>query len=86
MGYICTTREFTIKFFLLNKEIKFFFSSRSFLHHQVRNIVGTLVLIGRGKILLHQLKDIIKAKDRSFAGPTSPACGLYLSKVIYPVL
>lgn len=51
------------------------FSARSFLHHQVRNMVGTLIEIGRGKPL--DIDDIFRAKNRAAAGPTAPACGLY---------
>jgi tRNA pseudouridine38-40 synthase len=70
----------------VNDEIKFFVSANSFLHNQIRNIVGTLVLLGRHKISLHQIKDIVKSKDRSFAGPTAPACGLYLNRIEYPII
>lgn len=55
--------------------IIFEFSARSFLHHQVRNMVGTLVEIGKGKP--YNIREILTAKNRSAAGPTAPACGLY---------
>lgn len=58
-------------------------SARSFLHNMVRNITGTLVLIGRGKLQPEKIKEILKAKDRRAAGPTAPAYGLYLTKVRY---
>jgi tRNA pseudouridine38-40 synthase len=51
------------------------FSARSFLHHQVRNMVGTLVEIGLGKP--YDIDEIFAAKNRSAAGPTAPASGLY---------
>jgi len=51
------------------------FCARSFLYHQVRNMVGTLVEIGRGKPL--NLDAILDARDRAAAGPTAPACGLF---------
>lgn len=54
-----------------------------FLHNMVRNIVGTLIEIGRGKIPPESLKKILLAKDRRFAGPTAPAKGLCLIKVKY---
>lgn len=56
-------------------EIIFEFSARSFLHHMVRNIVGTLVEIGIGKP--YDIDEILAAKNRSSAGPTAPAAGLY---------
>ena len=58
-------------------------SARSFLHSQVRIIVGTLVEIGKGKIKSEDVKKIIESKNRSEAGPTAPAHGLYLLKVEY---
>ena len=58
-------------------------SAKSFLHSQVRIIVGTLVEIGKGKIIRDDIKKIIKNKDRKRAGPTAPAHGLYLIKVEY---
>lgn len=56
-------------------EIIFEFSARSFLHHMVRNIVGTLVENGIGKP--YDIDEIFAAKNRSAAGPTAPASGLY---------
>ena len=56
-------------------EIVFEFSARSFLHHQVRNMVGTLVEIGMGKDL--DIDEIFAAKNRSAAGINAPASGLY---------
>ena len=57
------------------------FSARSFLHHQVRNMVGTLVEIGLGKP--YNIDEIFAAKNRSAAGPTSPASGLYFVTAEY---
>ncbi len=54
-----------------------------FLHHMVRNIVGTLVEIGRGSLEPSDLTRILNARDRTAAGPTAPARGLYLVEVIY---
>lgn len=64
-------------------EIVFTVEARSFLHHQVRNMVGTLKLVGSGQLQPEDVKTILEAKDRSAAGPTAPACGLYLNKVVY---
>lgn len=58
-------------------------SARAFLHHQVRNMVGTLVDIGRGKRDIAELQKMFAAKDRASAGQTAPACGLYFMKVDY---
>lgn len=54
-----------------------------FLHHMVRNIVGTLVDIGRGSLVVADLERILAARDRTVAGPTAPARGLYLVEVHY---
>ena len=55
-----------------------------FLHHMVRNLVGTLVDIGRGSLAPDDLPRILASRDRSQAGPTAPAGGLYLVEVLYP--
>lgn len=54
-----------------------------FLHHMVRNIVGTLVEVGRGRIQTGDIGKILEARDRTGAGPTAPAQGLCLWKVEY---
>ena len=64
-------------------EIDFIVEARSFIYHQVRNIVGTLKCVGDGKLSPKDIKTILEAKDRKKAGPTAPACGLYLNKVMY---
>lgn len=58
-------------------------SAKSFLHHMVRNIVGTLKLAGAGKIEPEKIIEILNDKNRCSAGPTAPACGLYFVKVDY---
>ena len=62
-------------------EIVFEFSARSFLHHMVRNIVGTLIEIGIGKP--YDIDEILAAKNRSVAGPTAPASGLFFVRADY---
>lgn len=62
-------------------EIIFEFSARSFLHHMVRNIVGTLIEIGLGKP--YDIDVVLAAKNRSCAGPTAPASGLYFIRADY---
>jgi tRNA pseudouridine38-40 synthase len=58
--------------------------ARSFLHHQVRNMVGTLKLVGAGEWEARRVRAALEAKDRSAAGPTAPAEGLCLLGVDYP--
>ena len=62
-------------------EIIFEFSARSFLHHQVRNMVGTLIEIGMGKP--YDIDEIFAAKNRSAAGINAPASGLYFVSADY---
>ena len=57
--------------------------ANGFLYNMVRNIVGTLIEIGRGKFPIGSMKRILRAKDRTQAGPTAPAKGLCLMRVKY---
>jgi tRNA pseudouridine38-40 synthase len=72
-----------IEFIQNGEEILIEVSARSFLHHMVRNIVGTLMWIGIGKIPVDDMKKILEAKDRTKSGPNAPACGLYFLRVDY---
>jgi tRNA pseudouridine38-40 synthase len=72
-----------IKISAAKDEITFIISAQSFLHHMVRNIVGTLKLVGEGKITPIEVKTILEAQDRKKAGATAPACGLYLERIDY---
>jgi len=56
---------------------------KSFLHHQVRNMVGTLSLVGLGKWSPEDMKAALEEKDRTKGGPTAPSDGLYLVRVDY---
>ncbi len=56
-----------------------------FLHHMVRNLVGTMIDVGRGQLALEEIPRILAARDRSQAGPTAPARGLFLHSVDYPI-
>jgi tRNA pseudouridine38-40 synthase len=56
---------------------------RSFLHHQVRNFVGTLALVGEGRWNADDVARALAAKDRKAGGPTAPADGLYLMRIDY---
>jgi len=58
-------------------------AARSFLHHQVRNMVGSLKLVGAGKWRPEAMRTALEARDRKAAGPTAPAQGLYLTGVRY---
>jgi tRNA pseudouridine38-40 synthase len=60
-----------------------FVKARSFLHHQVRNMVGTLKLVGMGKITPDHVTSILLSQDRTKAGPTAPAGGLYFLSIGY---
>jgi len=59
------------------------FEARSFLHHQVRNMVGTLKLVGEGRWPAAQVRTALEARDRRAAGPTAPPDGLTLVNVSY---
>ena len=58
--------------------------ARSFLHHQVRNMVGTLKLVGEGRWPPHRVGEALAARARAAAGPTAPPDGLSLVAVRYP--
>ena len=58
-------------------------SADSFLHHMVRNVVGSLVEVGRGAVPPEWISEVIASRDRTRAGPTAPAQGLALVRVLY---
>ena len=58
-------------------------SGDSFLHHMVRNLVGSLVEVGRGARPPEWMADLLEGRDRKLAGPTAPAHGLVLVRVLY---
>jgi len=66
-----------------NGYICFEFEAVSFLKQMARNIMGTLVMAGRSKIRPEAMAEILEARNRSLAGPTAPAAGLYLVKIFY---
>src|SRR5256712_12226219 len=63
--------------------ILFDFTANAFLHHMVRNIVGSLVYVGKGEHPPQWLAELIAARDRRLAAPTFSAAGLYLLGVGY---
>ncbi|HZJ12414.1 MAG TPA: tRNA pseudouridine(38-40) synthase TruA [Methyloceanibacter sp.] len=65
------------------EEIRIEAQARSFLHNQVRSMVGSLKLVGEGKWTAPDLEQALQACDRSACGPVAPSCGLYLAKVDY---
>lgn len=67
----------------IGEEVHIVAEARSFLHHQVRNITGTLQLVGAGKWRPRDVARALSAKDRSAGGPTAPPDGLYLTRVRY---
>lgn len=76
----------TVKRVLIKKEgslIRFQFTAEGFLHHMVRNMTGTLLEAGRGKLKAEALKEILAHKDRRKAAATAPAKGLTLLNVTY---
>ena len=66
-------------------EIHLEFAARSFLHRQVRSMVGSLVEVGAGRWSEDQLESALDARDRAKCGPVAPAYGLYLTGVDYAV-
>ena len=65
-------------------ELVFFIQANRFLRNMVRAIVGTLIEVGLGKISISDFKAILASRDRSQAGYSVPAHGLYLENVSYP--
>jgi tRNA pseudouridine38-40 synthase len=65
------------------KLLIFEITANAFLYRMVRNIVGTLIRVGRGEILPDEVTALLQADDRSASGPPAPACGLCLVKVEY---
>lgn len=63
--------------------IKIGIEADGFLRHMVRNIVGTLIEIGRGRVPGDRMKEILESRDRRLAGPTAPPNGLFLERIVY---
>jgi tRNA pseudouridine38-40 synthase len=61
----------------------FTFRANAFLHHMVRNLVGSLIYVGKGDYAPDWLQQVLQSRDRKFAAPTFMPDGLYLAKVVY---
>lgn len=69
----------------VGEEWVFTIRSNRFLRNMVRSVTGTLLDVGRGKLSIEGLREIVEKKDRCAAGVSMPACGLFLTKVDYPI-
>jgi tRNA pseudouridine38-40 synthase len=85
--FSCSIKELKSLYFMTTRFngnfIQIRIEANGFLRHMVRNIVGTLVEIGRGRMSSEQMRDILESRDRRQAGPTAPANGLFLEKIVY---
>ena len=80
-----TTRRLRVsRFFEQGTELVYEVAANGFLHHMVRNLVGTLLEVGRGTRELGSIAALFESRDRTAAGPTAPAKGLHLIEVDYP--
>ncbi|QKG70075.1 tRNA pseudouridine(38-40) synthase TruA [Erythrobacter mangrovi] len=66
------------------KEVRIHAEARSFLHHQVRSMVGCLALVGMGRWRVEQVAEALQACDRQALGLNAPSCGLYFVRALYP--
>ncbi len=76
INYIAVTRH--------QETITINIEGNAFLHHMVRNIVGSLLMVGRAERDAEWIAQLLAGRDRTLAGPTAPAAGLTLERVIYP--
>jgi len=79
----CTRRILASRWRQEGEEFVYEVCGNGFLHHMVRNLVGTLVLVGKGTLRPEDISRILETRNRSAAGATAPASGLYLVKVDY---
>jgi len=79
---VCTVRAIHVR--RRRSWVAIVISADRFLHHMVRNIVGSVILVGQGMRTSAWLADVLASRDRTRAGPTAPAQGLALVRVLYP--
>jgi len=72
-----------LSFHLRGRFVKISVEADAFLRHMVRNMVGTIVEVGRGRVAVSSIPEIINSCDRRLAGPTAPAKGLFLESIRY---
>jgi tRNA pseudouridine38-40 synthase len=82
-GQNCVRHISRIEVTRCDREIHIRVTADGFLYNMVRTIAGTLMLAGRGKLTPRDVRSILASKDRTLAGPTAPAKGLYLVEVKY---
>jgi tRNA pseudouridine38-40 synthase len=80
-GYVREIRSLEVLHW--GEEVLIEVNGGGFLHNMVRIIAGTLIEVGRGKLPAEAVPDILESRDRTRAGPTAPACGLYMVSVDY---
>lgn len=73
----------SISFHERGSQLEIHVAGNGFLYNMVRILMGTLIEVGLGKWKPESMKEILEAKDRQAAGPTAPACGLFLTAVMY---